>query len=354
MAPRANTEVSTSCSGTDSGGRGGSLRAPVVGVVVLAWAALAQSSFGWAAAGVNPPPPGAAPSLGATSGSQSAPAAGSSGAKPPLPGQLSTRFAVDEANPEANIPSSKERDRSPLEFGYYLQDLLERAEVARKAKDFSAVIRYYRAVAKAVPESAKGWSKLCESYDIVNDHERAIIACRYAIDRSGVELQDYVRYVHLILKRNAQGKDAEFSMAEKTELDRVLTHLEKQGGLELAVAHLRCEIGLMLKDVAMMETCTQALAKGAPDDPKTVVFQWSLAVMKGQNVEAARLLERARATGVKHEGVELMESVTPSAPGVSRRAKIGGATALLTIVFATVLFAAIRRRRALGSRAVVQ
>jgi hypothetical protein len=355
MVRGAETEVSTSCFGGGSGGAAGRLGAPMVRIAVLALAVLAQSALASAAAaGANPPPPGEAPpSVGAAIDSQSEPAAGISGAKPPLPGQLSTRFAIDEANPEANIPSTKERNQSPLEFGYYLQDLLERAEGARKAKDFSAVIRYYRAVAKAVPESAKGWSKLCESYEIVNDRERAIIACRYAIDRLGVELQDYVRYVHLILKKSAQGKAVEFSVAERTELDRVLAHLEKQEGLELAVGHLRCEIGLKLKDVAMMETCTRALAKVAPDDPKTVVFQWSLAVMKGQTAEAQHLLERARATGVKHDGVELMESVTPSARGPSRTAKIAGATALLTIVFAAVLFAAIRRRRALTGRPAV-
>ncbi len=303
--------------------------------------------FPRAAAAGEPPAPAAneAALQAPMSGASPAAPADSTPRRPPLPGQLSTRFGIDDASPEASVPTVQERNRSPLEFGYYLQDLLERAEKARKNKDYSTVIRYYRAVAKAVPDNAKGWSKLCEAYEVVHDRDRAIVACRYAIERPAAEVQDFVRYVHLIIDT------PEVTSKEKTELDAVLTHLDEADATGIVANHLRCEVGVKLKSVALMETCLKVLATKAPDDPKTVVFQWALAVMKGQTEEANRLLVYARAAGVGSENVERMESVTPSARGASwRRAGIAGATALVGLALLAGLLVAIRRRRSPTSR----
>ena len=260
---------------------------------------------------------------------------------PILPGQFSSKFGIDSANPEATVPTDKERMKNPLEFGYYLQDLLEQADQAQKRKDYSAVVRYYRAVAKAVPESGKSWSKLCEAYERVNDRERAIRACKYAIDRRDVELGDFVRYVHLIL-----GQQGELGDADRTEVAAVLEHLETQEGTVVAANHLRCELGVRLKDIPTLEGCTKQLSKLAPDDPKTAVFQWSLAVMKGQEEQAQDLLMRARATGVMRESIERMEAATPSSGRTTRRVvAIAGGAALLAMVIAAALFTVVRRRR---------
>lgn len=298
-----------------------------------------------ASAGEAPPPEAAGMS---TDTGNDTPAPALAGRFPILPGQLSNKFGIDDAHPEASVPGNRERDRNPLEFGYFLQDLLERADQAQKKKDDEAVVRYYRAVAAAVPDNAKGWSKLCEAYDRIHDRRRAIASCRYAIDRPAVELQDYVRYVHLVI-----GKTTELDPKERTELDAVLIHLDQQEGMALAANHLRCEVGIKAKDVAMMETCTQVLAKLAPDDPKTVVFRWSLAVMKGQGAEAERLLVSARAAGVAHESIERMESVMP--PTSKSRWRTAGVGATVLGVFASAaaaLFAAVRRRRVIAGRAV--
>jgi predicted Zn-dependent protease len=267
---------------------------------------------------------------------------------PPLSGQLSTKFKIDPANPEASIPSPRDRDRSPLEFGYLLQDLLQRAEEARKAKDWSAVIRYYRAVSKAVPENAKGWSKLCEAYEMANDRERAIVACRYAIDRPAAELQDYARYVHMILLRPDP-----LSPEARQELAKVLGHLDTQPEVKVAASHLRCEVAVRLADAAQLQTCTQSLATLAPDDPKTVVFQWTLATMKGEKQRAEDLVVRARAVGVAQEGVARMEAVTLGDAGMSMRSKamIGATAAALLAAGLAVAFTRRRRRDLGGGRA---
>ena len=266
--------------------------------------------------------------------------------RPPLPGQLSTRFGIDPANPEASVPDNQERNRNPLEFGYFLQDLLEQAEQARKTGDRYAVVQYYRAVAKAVPESAKGWSKLCEAYEATHDSDRALRACRYAMERPAVELQDYLRFVRLSVGRESAPSDA-----ERAELMAILKHLDAQPGMELAANHARCELGVKLKDAGMLDACTSALARLAPDDPKTVVFQWSRAVLRGDGAAAHRLVERARVVGVMRESIERMAALTsPAEATLSRKLALLAAGALFAAIALGRLFYMTRRRRALAHR----
>jgi len=291
-------------------------------------------------------PTGTGPGQTETAGQASAPAAGDEAAEPQrLPGQLSSKFAIDARDPESSVPSAKERDRNPLEFGYFLQDLLERAAHAQKALDYDGVIRYYRAVAKAVPDSAKGWSKLCEAYETAKDRDRAIRACKYALDRRGVELQDYLRYVRLIL-----GGQAPLTESEQGELTAVFQHLQKQpadAGLGPVVDQLRCEMGVKLKSVPILEECTKHLATGAPNDPRTVVFQWNLAVLKGQRDEAERYVGLARKSGVVAESLDRMQRLTSDMGGRSGLVVVAGAATLGCLAIAVLL---VMRRRMVAQR----
>ena len=266
------------------------------------------------------------------------------GSSPVLPGQLSSKFGIDDARPEASIPDIRERNRNPLEFGYFLQDLLERAEQARKNKDYQGVIRYYRAVAKAVPESAKGWSKLCEAYDVVHDRERAIVACRYALDRPAVEVQDYVRYVHLII-----GTTAELGAKDRKELGEVLEHLGKQEGTAIVASHLRCEVAVKLKDVAMMETCTGALAKlaGRSQDHR---FPLVAGAHEGTDRRSGATVD-VRASDRSAVGRYRTHGVGHSVGAEIELAQTGiGAVAFCLAALVAALVVAIRRRRALTGR----
>jgi hypothetical protein len=267
--------------------------------------------------------------------------AATSDAEPPVrepkPGQLSVLFPINDSDPESSVPSPKARDGNPLEFGYYLQDLLAKAEMATKKNDHQASIRYYRALAASIPNQAQGWSKLCQSYEAARDKQRALGACKYAIDREGAELQDFTRFVDLMVS-----KPEELLPEERTAVSGVLAHLDKQPGLAVPAAHVRCKAAVKMDDRANLEACTAVLAKSAPDDPKTVVFQWSLAVMRGQRDQAALLVDRARAMGVETDSLERMSSVT-SASGRRRSVLLGG-IALGAAAFLLALFA-LRRRR---------
>src|SRR6185295_7657939 len=96
----------------------------------------------------------------------------------------------------------------------------------------------------------------------------------------------------------------------------VLEHLKREGEKDPSVAlvhsRLQCQIAAKTKDVPALEDCTAALTKAAPDDPRTVIFQWSLAVQQGRMKEAQRLIARAKELKVVPESLERMQSVTSS------------------------------------------
>src|SRR5260370_7948601 len=71
------------------------------------------------------------------------------------------RFRIAAAAPASSSPPLQFQNASPLEFGYFLQDLLDRAAAADKGQNQPAAIRYYRAVTSAVPDRAVGFSRLC-------------------------------------------------------------------------------------------------------------------------------------------------------------------------------------------------
>jgi hypothetical protein len=226
-----------------------------------------------------------------------------------VPEQFSTLFKINDDDPESNVPTVQDRSRNPLEFGYYLQDLLTRAEVETKRKDQARVIKYYRALAAALPEEAGGWG-----------------------------LKDYRRYVDLMTT-----KPGDLSPADRGELNAVLEHLDKQPDLAVPTAHMRCETAVKTKDAAALKACTAVLAKAAPDDPKTIVFQWSLAVMQGDRSQAALLLGKAEKVGVNPESIDRMSKVSIAGHwwSSSRGAALVGAVAVL---LALLLLLGYRRR----------
>jgi len=264
-----------------------------------------------------------------------------------VPEQFSTLFKIkDDDNPEEGVPTPKDRTRNPLEFGYYLQDLLTRAEVEVKRNDYPRVIKYYRALAMAIPEEAAAWSLLCETYEKTGDRERATRACKYAIERNGVQFKDYRRYVDLLTD-----KPGELDADDRTELNAVLAHLDSdktpEADMTVPIAHLRCTAAVKMKDQRALEACTAVLAKAAPDDKKTIVFQWSLAVMSGDREQAGLLFDKAQKAGLGPENLDRMSKVAIeshwwTAPG--KGIAVLGAVVLLA---ALALFG-YRRRWAIG------
>jgi hypothetical protein len=264
----------------------------------------------------------------------------------PLPDrdQLS-QFKVDDANPEANVPTPELQNKRPLEYGYYLQDLAAKAEKAAKTGDHVAEARFYRALTKAAPTAAYGPRRLCDALEAARDIPNAIVACRTVLTRQGSTAGDYIRFVNLVLTTRGP-----LPPLEEKELHSVLEHLAGEAQLGALPTMLRCEVALRFNDTPALETCTTELGKTAPNDPKTVSFQWALALARHDRSAALQLVDRARGVGMSKEGVAKMEQATRQ---MSRRYRARLALMVLGAALVAALLALGFRRLSIRRRLAV-
>jgi hypothetical protein len=254
-----------------------------------------------------------------------------------------SKLKINDADPESSIPTTEQRNKGPLQFGYFLQDLVDRAEKASKRGDHAAAARYYRALSKASPDVVVGPRLLCVELELGNDIPDAIKACRTALTLGGTRVADYTRFVQLALK-----KPDGLSDLEGKELYAVLDHMAQGADLGKVVPTLRCEVALRVEDAATLATCTGQLEKLAPNDPKTVSFAWALALHERDRGEAERLIARAREIGMSADGVAKMEAATSA---MARR-KLGRFVLLGLVVVVAGVAVMFGTRRLRGPSAV--
>jgi hypothetical protein len=233
--------------------------------------------------------------------------------------------AIDEANPEASVPAPG--SVNPLQYGYVLQDLLARADAATTRSDWPAVVRYYRAVVKMVPDRSAGFSKLCQAYEKVGQLDLARKSCALALSADGVLVDDHARFVRLVL-----GKPGPLDEADRAQIHQVVTHLRKEERTVLPAFHLQCELAIRDGDQALLEACSRELAARAPADPKTVGFQWALAMQKRRFDEARALIDRAKRAGVQPDGIASMEALTDTSLSGQRKKQISLVVALVALL----------------------
>ena len=174
---------------------------------------------------------------------------------------LSTQFHINHADPQSSVPTDAEKNAKPLEFGYYLQDLIAFAMAADKSGDHLAAARYYRAFAKAVPDESIAFQKLCESLQKAGRLDEAKAACREALGRPGIDVNDYVRYTSLVLARKgALTKD------ELDDVNEIVDHLRREPATRAAGIHLQCELAMHNADVPLLQQCSGELAALAPNE----------------------------------------------------------------------------------------
>lgn len=223
----------------------------------------------------------------------------------------SPRFAINDRNPEENLPSEVQRRNNPQQFRLFLRDLIERAGEATRRGDHLAAARYYSALAKAEPRQSFGFAQLCQSLAALGELEGAIEACADALSREGTSIEDFTRYVHLVL-----GKSGPLNATERTRVEGQIARLRGTEGGRLAADQLQCELGVRLNEVSILEECTAGLAAQAADDPKTIHFKWALAMLKREAGRAADLVDRARRAGLAPEALRDMELATAAvSPG---------------------------------------
>jgi tetratricopeptide (TPR) repeat protein len=226
-------------------------------------------------------------------------AEGSQGGEP-LPGQLS-QWPINEADPVSSLPSEVERNKSPLQFGYLIMDLIDGGETAIKKKDFGTAAKYYRAVAKAVPEKSVSWSKLCLAYRELGDRPNSLETCRTAVAREGSTVEDYSNLANLLLAKNG-----ELTLDEVEDLDAIIGHLQKELPKNSSADEIACGLGAKLHDLQRLERCTENLVRLAPDQPKTVSALFAYALERGDRGQAKELILKAQASEMPPEMVRKM------------------------------------------------
>lgn len=212
-------------------------------------------------------------------------------------------FPIDDTNPEASIPSLAQQNEKPLQFGYFLQDLAAKVERAKKNHDIPAQIRYYRAIAKAAPGSPYGARKLCDVLQEAGDIDGAIVACRTATAIEGTTVGDFRHLIDVILS-----KPDPLSADLRSEAYAAIEHIEKEAQLGSLTDVIRCDAALRFQDWGTLDVCARRLGRSAPDDAKTVSFQWALAVHAHDEQKAEALVDRARQLGMEAAGLRKMEA----------------------------------------------
>lgn len=227
-------------------------------------------------------------------------------------------FRLNMADPESSVPTQEQANKQPLGMGYFLMDLADAADRASKRGDHAAAIKFYRAMAKAVPERGISYSKQCIEYQAMGERYKAIDACWEALAHGGLIFADYQRFVTLVLE--GQGK---LSQDYVKRLDQVLAHLREQAksdaDLVLPSSLLECEVGVRLEDVKRVESCTKQLQKLAPKDPKTLTFRWALAMLHKDRSEAERVIAQAKQAKAPEAVLERMAAGLRVMQGPSSR-----------------------------------
>ena len=264
--------------------------------------------------------------------------------KPPKPGSFS-QWEIDDSDPMKSIPPADKLHKDPLQFGYLLMDLSDRADKATQRGDHAAAVKFWQALAKVTPDRSHAFAKMCASYEALGRLEDAAYSCGAALERAGATLKDYIRFVGLMLS-----KKGDLIAGELATLDKVLDHLKTDDAGKGIVDELACRVGARTWSVARLEPCTAALAAHAPNHPNTVYFQWALAAARGNTTDARALIERARAVSVKPEDIRQMEMATEKIEA-RWKSRLGMALGLLLAVGTGVALYVSRLRSPKGVKA---
>jgi hypothetical protein len=225
-----------------------------------------------------------------------------------LPKQLSD-FAIDDRDPAHTVPSATEAERKPLQMGYLLMDLSDRAEHAIQLGDHAKAAQYYRALIKVVPERAISYSRACREHEAAGQVNDAIEMCRLALGKSGVKLEDHTRFVRVMLR-----KDGALSAAEIADIDAVIERIRTDGGQDgkRVAAVFDCDLGVRIEDPKRTSAGIASLQQLKQPTAQIVAYQWALALMEHDLDRATEILGEAKQAGVPQSAIDAMQGALAS------------------------------------------
>jgi tetratricopeptide (TPR) repeat protein len=264
-------------------------------------------------------------------------------------GSLS-KYSINHDDPSSSVPTPEQRDKDPLEYGYFLMDLGDQAEWAIKRGDHLAAAKYFRAYAKAVPDVPVAFVRACNEYEAAGDLESAANFCAAALTLPGVKGEDFAHYARIAMAR------PNLTDADIANLDLVVMHLKDDGKTRSMALDIQCTLGARLADRGRLEQCVPQFSALAPDSPKTMLFQWALALKKGDFAGAEKALSRMKVTAKELNAsdksfsageLKHMEKVTYDAMPLWRKAVHDWRifVPMLTVVIGGVGIATLGKRR---------
>ena len=276
---------------------------------------------------------------------------------------LGTLWPIDDAEPGKHIPTPRERNQHPLQFGYWLQDMLARAEGARERGEWATMARYYEVLKTALPNQVKPYSRLCSAYYHQGKGEAALPNCMGALSKQGAVVYDHLRFVDLMLRKPALRPDQITAVEASLEHlhSHAKTHPQALPGQELEpqapqqraddmtpeerkadpekwrqlklqeilrsaagepeattsgdAMHLptqieifRCQLGVRTGDAARLSECTERLTRYRFSPQLLLPFEWAEALAKHDRAEAERLLSVAPKLGLPEAAIDKMQA----------------------------------------------
>lgn len=255
-------------------------------------------------------------------------------------------FKVNDADPEADIPTIEQRNANPLDFGYFLQTLTEKAEIALRRNEPAQALKYYLALARAVPEGGVSYRRICSTYELMGKLEQAQKSCLAVLDREGANAADYTKYVRLVLTQPGP-----LSAGQRSDLNEVLAHLKTQDAVSTLAADLECQVAMRLQDKTRLADCTSKLRSSGVKGTQMVSYAWTLAMLMGRYDEASQQIDRGREVGLDAAMLQQMEQLTadkqqPWRPYLRNVPPLGRAALLAAMLILAVGLALRWRRRA--------
>jgi hypothetical protein len=200
---------------------------------------------------------------------------------------------------------------------------------------------------KAVPKRAISMTKMCDEFEAMGDYNNAINSCGLALMLEGLTVDDYIHYVRLMLE-----KPGTLNGKEVKAVSNVIAHMKQEDAGRTVGNQLECQLAVKIDDAQRLEACSSALAATAPDDPSTISFQWSLALMHKHYRDAQKLVDRAKEVGANADVVRRMQDLTLAGASQWRRSVAVSATGLM-LLFGALGYGGmlLMRRRAGRERA---